>query len=128
MKLEEISKHGEEEFYTAVGEALASLIGLDIRLDMIKTSEGRQSSHNREIIFRGKAENNDFLINVHQHWEDGQSPTKPYTSVGVTDLEGFGNGSRNIGRVAFWRDDPHAYAQDLDNAGEITEQINLLLS
>ncbi|MNS02186.1 hypothetical protein D3C72_334910 [compost metagenome] len=127
MRLDEINNHGDDQFYAAVGAKLAELLGVQLQLADIKTGTGRQSSSFRKVTYKGKAEAGEFLLVIDQHWEMGQSPTKPYTSVDITDEHGLGNGSINFGRYAFWRDDPSAYAEDLANSGDIEEKIHYLL-
>lgn len=127
MRLDEINNHGDDQFYAAVGAKLAELLGVQLQLANIETGTGRQSSSIRKVTYRGKADAGEFLLVIDQRWELGQSPTKPYTSVDISDPKGFGNGDINFGRFAFWRDDPNAYAEDLARSGDVEEKIHYLL-
>lgn len=128
MRLDEINNHGDEQFYSAVGAKLAELLGVELQLADIKMGDGKSSSKFRRVIYRGRAEAGEFLLTIAQRWELGQSPTKPYTSVDITDDHGLGNGDVNFGRFAFWRDDPAGYAEDLASNGDIEEKIHYLLN
>ncbi len=128
MRLDEINSHGDEGFYQAVGAELAQQLACEIQLAGIDSREGKSSSRIKEITYQGRCEEGSFLIKVYQRSEMGQSPSKPYVSVDVTDGEGFGNGSISLGRIGIFSDDPAEYGRILNHQNQISDKIDDLLT
>lgn len=124
MRLDEINDHGEESFYQAVGAELASQLGCEIHLKDISVRDGRSSSKNRTIHYNGRNELGEFIIQLSQHWEFDQSPTKPTMRLTVMNTDGFYDQAINLGRVAIWRDDPADLAKILNYHDSLSQSID----
>lgn len=124
MRIDEISNHSEQAFYGAVGSRLSELLGVKLALVGVEVKDGRSSSKMRKVLFKGKSSSGEFFLTIRQTWEFDQSPTKPDTSVEVTDASGASNGAIDYGRMAFWSNDPAGYADDLAYNDAIADAIN----
>jgi len=127
MRIDEIESHGEQDFYAGVGATLAEILGIDISLQGIETGTGRSSSKFRKTTYKCVSGTDTFLIQLNQTWGFDQSAGKPNTNVDVCDVDGFGNGAIDFGRMAIFND-PKSYAEDLASGGEIAHKIDALLN